>query len=196
MTPTQAAQVLAALHGAYPRVELDDAVAAVWNNSLGVADYQLAMKAVSQWISESRFWPSIAEFNGLITVLRRDQDYEQPQLSSRPGHGCDSSGWLDRGNGWEPCPTCNPWNHALIENGDFQNVRLKPPADWWQPQSCRPRAYDSEVFTFHEAQRSIERGYREHHAELGTDPAVVDHKVEKLLKSGPTIGATPWSRQR
>jgi len=189
MSPTQAAQVLAALHGAYPRVELDDAVANVWQNSLSVSDYQVAMAAVTKWISESRFWPSIAELNSVITQIRREQDYERPQLASRPGYGCDSSGWLDRGNGWEPCPTCNPWNYALIENGDFQNTRLRPPLDWWQPQPCRARSYESDLFSFEEAQHAIERGYREHHQEIGTDPVLVDRKVKKLLKVGPSIGS-------
>jgi hypothetical protein len=189
MTPTQAAQVLAALHGAYPRVELDDAVANVWQNSLAVSDYHVAMQAATKWIGESRFWPSIAEFNGLITEIRRDMDYQQPQLAPRPGYGCDGSGWIDRGQGWEACPTCNPWNYALLENGDWQNTRLKPPADWWQPQPCRQRSHESELFTFQQAKDAIERGYREHHEEVGTDPALVDRKAAKLLKSGPSIGS-------
>jgi hypothetical protein len=191
MSPTQAAQVLAALHGAYPRVELDDAIAAVWQNTLAVTEYDVAMQAVAQWINESRFWPSVAEINGLITSIKRDRAYEQPQLTRKGNYGCDGSGWLDRGNGWEACPTCNPWNHTLIENGDWQNLRQKPPMDWWQPVSCRPRSYESQVFTFLQAKEALERGYREHHAEIGTDPAVVDKKVEKVLRGGLSIGAKP-----
>jgi hypothetical protein len=189
MTPTQSAQVLAALHGAYPRVELDDAIAAVWQNTLAVTEYDVAMKAVAQWINESRFWPSVAEINAIITSIKRDRAYEQPQLTRKSNYGCDGSGWLDRGKGWEPCPTCNPWNHTLIENDDWQNVRLRPPTDWWQPVPCRPREYESQLFTFAQAKKALENGYREHHAEIGTDPAVVEKKVEKLFKNGLSIGA-------
>lgn len=195
MSPTQAAQVLAALHGAYPRVELDDAIANVWQNTLAVTDYDVAMQAVAVWINESRFWPSVAEMNGIITKIRRERSYEQPQLTRKGAYGCDGSGWLDRGNGWEACPSCNPWNHTLIENGDWQNLRQKPPMDWWQPASCRQRDYESHVFTFSQAKEALERGYREHQAEIGVDEDTVNKKVEKMLRSGLSIGAKHEGRR-
>lgn len=195
MTPTQAAQVLAALHGAYPRVELDDAIANVWQNTLAVTDYSVAMQAVAKWIAESRFWPSIAEINGIITRLRRELAYEQPQLTRKGAYGCDGSGWLDRGQGWEACPTCNPWNHTLIENGDWQNLRLTPPADWWQPVSCRQYDYESQVFSSSQAKEALERGYREHQTEIGVDEATIELKVDKMLKGGLSIGLKPVRRR-
>lgn len=193
MTPQQSANVLGVFHGAYPRVEIDEATVAVWQNSLAVADYDVAMRAAEEWVQIQRWWPSIAEFNQAMTALRQDDarsgSYRLPERTGQR-FGCDGTGWVDRGHGLEPCPTCNPWNEALVENGDWQNLRITPPREWVQPMPCRPVHTESELFDFQQARAAVERGYREHHAEVGTPEDEVDRKLDELFRRGePTVGA-------
>jgi hypothetical protein len=74
MTPQQAAQVLAAFHGGYPNQHIDGAVTAVWQNALQVVDYEAGLRAAGEWISTQRFWPTIAEFNGLCRRIQAGVD--------------------------------------------------------------------------------------------------------------------------
>lgn len=70
MTPQEVARLLSALHGAYPHVEIDDSVIAVWANGMALTDYAHAMTAATEWIQTSTWWPTIAEFNGMVRRIR------------------------------------------------------------------------------------------------------------------------------
>lgn len=205
MTPEQSAQVLAAIHGAYPRVEMDEAMVMVWQNALAVADYDDAMNAVAQWTGTQKWAPSIAELNGLMTSMRqeaaRSGDTRALPRSSGRRFGCDGTGWLDRGEGLEPCPSCNPWGEMLWENGDWQNLRVQAPRDWVQPMACHPIHTESELFSFDQARAAIERGYREHWdyvnpvdegwsvEEIEEREERISAKLAKLFRAGsPTVG--------
>jgi hypothetical protein len=91
MTPPQSARVLSALHGAYPHVEIDDSVAAVWANGLALADYRHAMLAVGEWIQTSTWWPTLAEFNAIVRRHRdNDPDFARPALTPEPAVDLDT----------------------------------------------------------------------------------------------------------
>lgn len=77
MNSVDAAKVLAAFHGAYPNIKIDDAVATVWQNALFGAEYGPAMAAAQEWINSSDFWPSVAQFNGMYRRHRSPEDVEQ-----------------------------------------------------------------------------------------------------------------------
>lgn len=66
MTNTEAASVIAILHGAYPNSYFDGAVAEVWTNSLLVSAYEPANRAAMEWIQLQTHFPTVAEFNGAI----------------------------------------------------------------------------------------------------------------------------------
>lgn len=76
MTSQEIASILAVLHGAYPNVKLDDAVAEVWANALSVSDFGAAREAVVEWVETQTRWPSIAEVSAAI---RRRTVANQPQ---------------------------------------------------------------------------------------------------------------------
>lgn len=185
MTSQEAAAIIAIFHGAYPRTDIDDAVTEVWMNTLLLADYEAAMLATQEWIDNERFWPSVAEFNAKLRGIRqRLAGTEIPRVSAVH---CDGSGWFERGNGWEPCPNCNPWNYELIRDGNWQNTTVQPPKSWVQPRPCNAVHHDSDIFDFDQAKQAVARGYREHHESIGTDPKVIEERVADLLHRGPTI---------
>jgi hypothetical protein len=189
MISQEAAAIIAIFHGAYPRTDIDDAVTEVWMNTLLMADYEAAMLATQEWIDNQRFWPTVAEFNTqLRNVRQRRAGTQIPRVSAVH---CDGSGWFDRGIGWEPCSNCNPWNYELIKNGDWNNTSVQPPASWVQPRPCNTVHHDSELFSFDQAKAAIERGYREHHENVGTDRAVIQKRLDDLFRAGLTIGAKP-----
>lgn len=66
MTNTEAAQLVAILHGAYPGTYFDGAVAEVFTNSLLASQYDVALEAVSDWVQRVDHFPTVAEINGAI----------------------------------------------------------------------------------------------------------------------------------
>jgi hypothetical protein len=74
MNSNEAATVIAVMHGAYPNVRLDDAVAEVWANSLLATDFDIARRAVNEWVSTMTRWPTVAELNGIMRRLRAGID--------------------------------------------------------------------------------------------------------------------------
>lgn len=175
MTSQEAASVIAMFHGAFPRTDIDDAVTEVWMNTLKMLDPVVAYDAAEQWINEKQFWPTVAEFNQVVRNIRKHDALPRPSSIH-----CDSTGWYDRGRGLEPCPSCNPWNKQLIDNGQWQDLTVRPPRDWIQPPACKPHHYESQVFSFREARHAIEAGYAEHHREKGTPEDQISLKIESL----------------
>ena len=66
MTNSQAAELVALLHGAFPGSYFDGAVAEVFTNSLLTCDYERALEAVSTWCRTQTTWPTIVELNALM----------------------------------------------------------------------------------------------------------------------------------
>jgi len=66
----QAADLLNALHGAYPDVFVDDAVASTFANSFALNEFEFAAQAVEEWITTMTRFPTIAELNGIIRRLK------------------------------------------------------------------------------------------------------------------------------
>jgi len=189
MTSSEAAAIFAIFHGAYPHVALDDAISEVWMNSLLTNDADVARRAALEWVSTRKWWPTVVEFNAVIRAIRQNDVTDGPrQIHSGSRVMCDGTGWFDRGDGLEPCPSCNPWNVELFRGGDFQNLRQRPPDNWIQPLPCPPQHFESDLFEFDDARAAIERGYREHHAEIETDPAEVDARVAHLFSGGLRVG--------
>lgn len=65
MTHSEAAELIAALHGAFPKTYFDDAVGEMFANSFVLDDYEASKQAVVHWVQTMDRFPTIAE-------LRRD----------------------------------------------------------------------------------------------------------------------------
>lgn len=63
MTHDQALQVLAVLTAGYPNFTLERPTAELWVRALSPVPVETAREAASQLVMESRFFPTIAEFN-------------------------------------------------------------------------------------------------------------------------------------
>lgn len=80
MTPAQAAQLVAVLHGAYPGTYFDGPVAEVFVNSLQSSDYDIANEVVTEWVQRVDRFPTVAELNGAIHRRRQSaRDNELPR---------------------------------------------------------------------------------------------------------------------
>ena len=71
MTNTEAATIVAILHGAYPGTYFDGAVAEVFTNSLMTTDFEVAHQAANEWVQGTDRFPTLAELNGLIRRIRQ-----------------------------------------------------------------------------------------------------------------------------
>lgn len=188
MNDLDVAKVIAMFHGAYPRLDVDEAVAIVWKNTLATADFHWAEKAADEWIATERFFPTPAEFNGMMTRLRQEAanqgqpETKVPALPAHSGIRCNGEGWLNRGAGMEPCPTCNPWTRKLWEDGEMDS-RRRPPHDWVQPPACRPNhsGEGSQIISREVAMKAVLRGLVEHYTELGLTPEQIDKRIEKRM---------------
>jgi hypothetical protein len=181
MNSVDAARVLAKLHGAYPNIDIDDAVAATWANSLATADYEWAMKAADEWISTENWWPKVAEFNTAMRRLRQGAANDAPALPAHNAIRCNGEGWVNRGSGMEPCPACNPWQRKLWADGDL-NSRKRPPSDWIQPPPCRPdHSGESSICDRDTAMAAVLRGLREHYVSIGLDDEQIDKRITKRM---------------
>lgn len=74
MTNTEAAALVAILHGAYPGTYFDGAVAEVFTNSLLVANYDIAHTATMHWVNSMDRFPTIRELNGEMTRMRNREN--------------------------------------------------------------------------------------------------------------------------
>lgn len=185
MTPQDAARVMSALHGAFPYANIDDDTIRVWSNVLDNTDFNLAMAAVDRWVAVEKFWPTIAELNGVMSEVRREWrgDTDRPIVNPLRGAlRCDSSGWLDRGDGMEPCPACNPWLRERWQSGNFDRS-VKPPNDFDMPAPCHPsHAGEGAVTTSkHRAMQLVINGLREQLTDNGLSPAEVDAAVARRM---------------
>jgi hypothetical protein len=83
MTNTEAASIVAILHGAYPGTYFDGAVAEVFVNSLMMADFATAEQAVTEWVRSMDRFPTVADLNGSIRRIRQresqDRELAKPQ---------------------------------------------------------------------------------------------------------------------
>jgi hypothetical protein len=66
VTNTEAAQLVAVLHGAYPNIRVDEALVETWTNVMTTMNYKAAQQAVTEWISSQTKFPTIAEINGAV----------------------------------------------------------------------------------------------------------------------------------
>lgn len=83
MTNTEAASVVAILHGAYPGTYFDGAVAEVFTNSLLMSDFATAERAAIDWVRSMERFPTVAELNGSIRRIRerasQDRELAKPE---------------------------------------------------------------------------------------------------------------------
>jgi hypothetical protein len=190
MNSIEAARVLAKFHGAYPRVEIDDAVAATWMNTLGTGDYGWAMSTADEWINTETWWPTVAEFNGLMRRLRQGaaNDGDERVLPAHSRIRCNGTGWINRGAGNEPCPACNPWQRQLWVDGDLDS-RKRPPSDWIQPPRCRPdHSGEGSICTKEQAMAAVLRGLREHYTDIGLTADEIDARISRRMPNMLSVG--------
>lgn len=186
MNREESAAVMLALSAGYPATEVTEEMVAVWHNALAIADVGVAMAAVEAWLRDSRFFPTIAEFNGAMRNVRyADRDIVRAAL---PPAGpsrlrCDGTGWLDRGEGLEPCPNCNSWVRECWLDGDWANQRARrPPESWMRSQSCRP-AFEAEgrlIDTRDGALAALIGGLRDELVAQGRTPEHVEGRCREV----------------
>jgi hypothetical protein len=85
MTPNEAAAQLDLLRAAYPdaRTKVGPDTAAVWIAMLRRLDRDLGRKAVQSLIEGCKFWPSIAELNEQVVILREQARGERQAAERR-----------------------------------------------------------------------------------------------------------------
>jgi hypothetical protein len=70
MNSTQAASLVAILHGAYPGTYMDGAVGETFMNSFITNDYDASKAAISEWVNTMDRFPTIAELNRTIRRIK------------------------------------------------------------------------------------------------------------------------------
>lgn len=95
MTNTEAASVVAILHGAYPGTYFDGAVAEVFTNSLMMSDFETAQQAATDWVRSMERFPTVAELNGSIRRIRerarQDRELAKPEHKvADKGQACEA----------------------------------------------------------------------------------------------------------
>jgi hypothetical protein len=83
MTHSEAGQLIAVLHGAYPGTYFDGAVAEVFTNSLMTSDYELANTVITEWVNTTDRFPTVAEING---AMRRHRERSNGQRELPRSH--------------------------------------------------------------------------------------------------------------
>lgn len=73
MTSSEAAELIGRLHGAFPNVFVDDAVAEMFANSFITNDYGYSKQAIHEWVQTMERFPTIAEINRIIRRLKNDE---------------------------------------------------------------------------------------------------------------------------
>lgn len=81
MTGAEVAILLAALQAAY-RIEITDAMAALWLNTLRDVEYEIAAPAVELWMDEQEQFPTPAGIRSTIRAIRRNAE---PARMAIPG---------------------------------------------------------------------------------------------------------------
>lgn len=113
MTPTEAAALFAQLRAAYPdaRAKVDSDTAGLWLKRLRGLDRSVAAPAVDALIDGCKFWPTIAELNEQVTLVRDRQarawreaerrrsekeydELELPPLQTIPAY-CELLDWFE-----------------------------------------------------------------------------------------------------
>ena len=188
MTTDQARQIVALFVAAYPGSPADENTVALWLNALAVADYDAAHNAAMDTVRTSSWWPTIAEFNGRMTAIRRDEARRATPATIDTRMRCDGSGWIDAHDGQRPCPLCNPWLATQHAEGDLRAAhRQQAPKDYVMPAPCRQEPAGR--FT------PPERGFRlaleayvEACAEEGRPPTKA---IVAMFEAGRLPGVTP-----
>jgi hypothetical protein len=99
------------------------------------------------------------------------------------GLRCDGTGWLDRGEGLEPCPSCNPWNRERWRDGRWHDPHPRIPRDYVMPPPCPPSyaAEGSYPVSSTRAMQLVVQGMREHYAEEGYGPDEIEAVISRRL---------------
>jgi len=74
MNSAEAAELIGALHGAYPGTYFDGAVGETFANSFITNDYLPTRQAVAQWINTMDRFPTVAELNGLVRRIKGNNE--------------------------------------------------------------------------------------------------------------------------
>jgi hypothetical protein len=73
MTREEVASFLAAMHGAWPNTEVDEAVAYVWGEALRYIDYDEGLSVLTDLINTKVMFPTVADFNAALSQHRITQ---------------------------------------------------------------------------------------------------------------------------
>lgn len=83
MRPDEAGELFGLLAANYPRTRLSDETTDLWLGELRSLDYETGAAAVRALIVRCRFWPSIADLNDQVDVLRQQRLREQRDRERR-----------------------------------------------------------------------------------------------------------------
>lgn len=130
MNTTQAERLLAEVQATWPQRTLDEPQVLVWNESLAVLDYDIALVAVKRLRSESEWLPSHAKFLAAVEEERK-KAYGQRALPrpTGPCARCDDTGMVlhERSNAAYPCRDCRPVEFVRWAEGQFMSAHVNGP---------------------------------------------------------------------
>lgn len=125
-TQMQAAGLVRTMKANWVNVEITPDVAALWEQSFTVLDFDHARDAVNILIAEQAdFWPTIARLNEAIRELG---PAHPPRAIGRGS--CGGAGWIEHDDRSSvPCPACNPgldtiWQDEVMRTSFRQGVPL------------------------------------------------------------------------
>lgn len=111
MTRDDAYEIVGKLIAAYPNTEIEDEAVELWADFLQHQDVIDASEALTNLLLTDKFFPTIAEFNGELALIRQ----RNRRAIDRKSTACNGSGFVDADT---PCPRCNPVMSTLYKPGN------------------------------------------------------------------------------
>jgi hypothetical protein len=127
MNENEAINIVGMFMSAYPATNADDNTVDLWVNALGTVDPNDGALAAREWISTSKFFPTIAEIREILSGYRRRRALEDGprQVGERTVSFADGIRAMRAGYELE-CRiqgrTPTPSNVAAFDRGQFPRV--------------------------------------------------------------------------
>ena len=77
MNENEAINIVGMFMSAYPATNADDNTVDLWVNALDTVDSNDGALAAREWITTSKFFPTIADIRGILTGYRRRRELER-----------------------------------------------------------------------------------------------------------------------
>lgn len=130
MIETDAINIVSLLLAAYPSTNATDGTVELWVNAMSTVPEDDGKTAAMEWIRTSKFFPTIADVNEILTGYRRKREREAtnypslrgPLPTAEEGMQIAKIGYLAecRARGREP----NPKTLAMFDAGVIGGIRI------------------------------------------------------------------------